>query len=194
MHRSKSTVTIAGGVWRGRSLVYPRSADLRPSMERTRGSLFSSLGESLHEAVFADLFAGGGAVGLEALSRGAARTHFVERNRDAVAAIRENLRVLDVTPERAAVHATTVAAVLDSDPCPIADANIVFADAPYDVDVNDEMLRRFRVDAFANLAAVVVEHRFRAVLEPPTGLVITRERRFGDTVLTTLLPRQGGIA
>ena len=194
MHRSKSTVTIAAGVWRGRSLVYPRGGDLRPSMERTRGSLFSSLGDRLQEAVFADLFAGGGAVGLEALSRGAARAYFVERNRDAVAAILENVRMLGVTPERTVVHATTVAAMLDTDPCPIGDATIVFADAPYDVDVNDEMLRRFRVDVFENLQTVVVEHRFRTVLEPPAGLVITRERRFGDTVLTTMSPGQGGNA
>ena len=192
MHRSKSTVTIAGGVWRGRALVYPRASDLRPSMQRTRESLFSSLGERLHEAIFADLFAGGGAVGLEALSRGAARAYFVERNRDAVAAVRENMRVLGVTLERAVVHATTVAAVLDSDPCPIADATIVFADAPYDVDVNNEMLRRLRTDAFTNLETVVVEHRFRTVLQPPAGLVVTRERRFGETVLTTLSPGQGG--
>jgi 16S rRNA (guanine966-N2)-methyltransferase len=193
MHRSKSTVTIAGGVWRGRSLVYPHGSDLRPSMQRTRSSLFSSLGERVPGAVFADLFAGGGAVGLEALSRGAARAHFVERNRDAVAAIRENVRVLGIPADRAVVHATTVAAILDAEPCPIADATIVFADPPYDIDVNNEMLQRLRANVFAQLETVVVEHRVRTVLEPPAGLVVTRARRFGDTVLTTLSPA-GGIA
>jgi len=196
MHRSKSTVTIAGGAWRGRALVYPRASDLRPSMQRTRSSLFSSLGERLQGAVFADLFAGGGVVGLEALSRGAARAHFVERNRDAVASIRDNLRTLAVTGERAVVHASAVAGVLDAEPCPIADATIVFADPPYDIDVNEEMLRRVRVAAFAALETVIVEHQVRTVLAPPPGLVITRARRFGDTVLTTLSVDggQGGFA
>lgn len=196
MHRSKSTVTIGGGAWRGRALAYPPGSRVRPSMQRTRSSLFSSLGERVHGAVFADLFAGGGAVGLEALSRGAAHAHFVERSREAVAAIRENVRVLGLESDRATVHAAAVAAVLDAEPCPIADATIVFADPPYDVDVNDEMLRRFRVREFVQLETVVVEHRVRTVLSPPPGLVITRERRFGDTVLTTLSPDggQGGTA
>ena len=165
-------------------------------MQRTRSSLFSSLGERVDGAVFADLFAGGGAVGLEALSRGAARAHFVERKRDAVASIRENLRTLAVAADRAVVHATTVAAILDAQPCPIADATVVFADPPYDVDVNDEMLRRLRVAAFTALAAVIVEHQVRTVLVAPPGLVITRARRFGDTVLTTLSldGAQGGFA
>ncbi len=165
-------------------------------MQRTRNSLFSSLGERVHGAVFADLFAGGGAVGIEALSRGVARAYFVEREPRAVAAIRDNLRAFAAGTDRAVVHATAVAAILDQAPCPIADATIVFADPPYDVDVNDEMLRRLRVHEFARLETVVVEHRVRTVLRPPSGLVITRERRFGDTVLTTLSPGggEGGTA
>lgn len=196
MHRSKSTVTIGGGAWRGRALAYPPAGGVRPSMQRTRSSLFSSLGERLAGAVFADLFAGGGAVGIEALSRGAARAHFVERDRDAVAAIRENLRTLEVAGERARVHAAAVAAVLDAEPCPIADATVVFADPPYEIDVNDEMMRHLRVAAFTALATVIVEHQVRTVLVPPPGLVITRTRRFGDTVLSTLSldGGQGGFA
>jgi 16S rRNA (guanine(966)-N(2))-methyltransferase RsmD len=188
MQRSQSTVTIGAGVWRGRVLAYPAGPGIRPSMQRTRSSMFSSLGARLTDAVFADLFAGGGVVGIEALSRGAARAHFVERAPDAVAAIRANLRTCGVGADRATLHADTVAAVLDLDPCPISDATIVFADPPYDVDANAEILHRFRTRTFHRLEWVIVEHRARAALTPPAGLVLSRERRFGDTMLSYLRP------
>jgi 16S rRNA (guanine966-N2)-methyltransferase len=190
MARRKSIVTIGSGTWRGRVLRYPAGPGVRPSMQRTRTSLFSSLGASLDGAVFADLFAGGGAVGIEALSRGAARAHFVERHADALAALRGNLDACGIGRARASVHAGTVESVLDARPSPIADATIVFADPEYDVDPNAELLRHFRVSAFAGLAWLVVEHRARVVLTPPDGLAVARARRFGETVLTYMTPAQ----
>ena len=188
MPRRKSTVTIGSGAWRGRVLRYPAGSAVRPSMQQTKLSLFSSLGDSLDGAVFADLFAGGGAVGLEALSRGAARAHFVEQRPDALAALRENLATFGVGAARASVHAGSVASVLEARPSPIADATIVFADPEYDVDPNAELLRHFRASEFVRLAWLVVEHRTRVVLTPPDGLALERERRFGETVLTYLTP------
>ena len=188
MPRRKSTVTIGSGVWRGRVLRYPEGPWVRPSMQRTKHSLFSSLGAWLDNAVFADLFAGGGAVGIEALSRGAARAYFVEHRADALAALRANLAACGAGPARATVHAGTVASVLDARPSPIADATIVFADPEYDVDPNAELLRHFRASDFVQLAWLVVEHRTRVELTPPDGLALVRSRRFGDTVLTYLAP------
>jgi 16S rRNA (guanine966-N2)-methyltransferase len=160
-------------------------------MQRTKLSLFSSLGASVVGTVFADLFAGAGAVGIEALSRGAARVHFVERREDAIQALRENLEACRVSDARVSVLAGTVESVLAARPCPIADARIVFADPPYDVDPNDGLLGRFHAPEFARLEWLVVEHRARVALTPPSGLVVVRQRRFGDTVLTYMAPAAG---
>ena len=84
MRRQQRAVVVGSGEWRGRVLVYPDDPALRPSMQRTKHSLFSSLGTEIRGAVFADCYAGAGAVGIEALSLGAARVHFVEERRDAV--------------------------------------------------------------------------------------------------------------
>ena len=191
MARRKATVSIGAGALRGRVLRYPADAAVRPSMQRTKLALFSSLGASVEGAVFADLFAGAGAVGIEALSRGALRVHFVERRSDAIQALRENLEACRVDAARVFVHANTVEAVLAARPCPIADATIVFADPPYDVDPNDGLLRRFPVPEFARLEFLVVEHRVRVVVTPPAGLALARARRFGDTVLTYMVPAAG---
>ncbi len=188
MPRRGQRIRVAGGEFRGRELRYPDDAAIRPSMQRTRLSLFSSLGERMDGVVFADLFAGAGAVGLEALSRGAARVHFVERDATALGMLRENVEAFEIVPGRYTIHAGSVGTLLDARPCPLADSHVVFADPPYELDVNDGLLGRFCASEFGALRCLVVEHRFRMMLAPPAGLRVERERRFGDTVLTTFVP------
>ncbi len=143
-------------------------------------------------AVFADLYAGAGAVGIEALSRGARFAHFVESGRDAIECLQTNLARLGVEPARYRIHRATVGAVLDQAPCPLADATIVFADPPYDAGGADDVIRRLRAAEFARLDVVVVEHRTRVEVAPPDGMVLERDRRFGDTTLSYFVPRPHG--
>jgi 16S rRNA (guanine966-N2)-methyltransferase len=82
---------IIGGTWRGRKLRFPASAAIRPTPDRVRETLFNWLGRAVHGAHCLDLFAGSGALGLEALSRGAAHVTFVERDAAAAHALRERL-------------------------------------------------------------------------------------------------------
>jgi 16S rRNA (guanine966-N2)-methyltransferase len=188
MRRATRTVVIGGGTLRGRVLRYPDVAGLRPSMQRTKASVFSALAPWMDSAVFADLYAGAGAVGIEAISRGARAAHFVEQDRTMIDALRENLVGCSIDADRSHVHAAPVAQVMDARPCPIADATIVFADPPYDVDVGDDLLSRVSLDAMPALAWLVVEHRTRTIIEPPPGLSIERQRRFGDTTVTYFVP------
>lgn len=169
-------------------LSYPAGSAVRPTAQRTRASLFSSLGELVPGAVFADLFAGAGGVGIEALSRGARFVHFVESSRDAVDHLRRNLASLAIEAARCRVYHATVASVLDQQPCPFADATLVFADAPYEADVDADLLQHFRAAEFVRLEMLVVEHRTRRGVLPPEGMVIDRARRFGDTTLSYIVP------
>ena len=117
---------IIAGQWRGRPLVAPQGQDTRPTADRVREALFSMLASrlgSFEGLQVADLFAGSGALGLEALSRGAAHCVFVENDRRAIDAIRANLAALgasgDVLP-RSAEHAAL--------PVPV---DLAFLDPPY---------------------------------------------------------------
>jgi 16S rRNA (guanine966-N2)-methyltransferase len=88
---SARVLRIIGGVWRGRKLRFPAAADIRPTPDRVRETLFNWLGAHIAEARCLDLFAGSGALGLEALSRGAGQVTFVEQDAAAVRALRAHL-------------------------------------------------------------------------------------------------------
>lgn len=118
---------VIAGQWRGRPLVAPKGDATRPTADRTREALFSMLTArlgSFEGLAVADLFAGSGALGIEALSRGAASCLFVEQDRAALDALRGNLAKLEV---RADVCATSVLA-LGQAPAPL---DLVLMDPPY---------------------------------------------------------------
>ncbi len=92
---------ITGGVWRSRRLLGPKAGQpIRPTPDQLRERAFAVFGEAVEGAVFLDLFCGTGAVGIEAISRGAERAIFVDSHRTAAALVRRNLEALDVPPER----------------------------------------------------------------------------------------------
>jgi 16S rRNA (guanine966-N2)-methyltransferase len=165
---------VVAGELGGRKLVAPDGPSTRPTTDRVREAVFNSLGSAgvIEGAVVADLFAGSGAVGIEALSRGAARCVFVERDRQALRALGQNLDALDlrdrsrVVPADAATAAGTI------------DADIVFADPPYDFDAWPDLLARVNADL------VVAESG--AAIDPPDGWEATRVRRYGRTLVTFL--------
>lgn len=190
MRRNALTVTIGGGTLRGRVLRYPEGPGLRPSMQRTKASLFSSLVHALEGATFVDLFAGAGAVGIEAISRGARFVHFVERDRAALAALRENLAACRIDAGRFMVHGESVARILDARPCPVADATLVFADPPYDADLDEALIRHVALDALPELEWLIVERQTRAAITAPAGMTMDRERRFGETTVSYFVPNE----
>jgi 16S rRNA (guanine(966)-N(2))-methyltransferase RsmD len=173
---------VIAGTARGRPLVAPRGAHTRPITDRVKETLFGILGDRVIGARALDLYAGSGSVGIEALSRGAASCDFVEHDRRAVAAIRENLQRAGVA-EDASVHAMDVMHYLDhagDDPF-----GLVFADPPYDEHAILAPLERL-TGRLAPGATVVVKHHWRTPIPEPPGLARWRERRFGETTLTFL--------
>ena len=87
---------VIGGTYRSRRLIAPRGLATRPTSDRLRETLFNVLAPRIEGAVFADLYAGSGAVGIEALSRGASLVYFVDQAPPAMAAIRSNLAALEI--------------------------------------------------------------------------------------------------
>jgi 16S rRNA (guanine966-N2)-methyltransferase len=171
---------IIAGVARGRRLQVPAGEVTRPTSDRAREGLFSSLQSlaDVEDARFLDLYAGSGAVGLEALSRGAASATLVEDDPLALNAIRDNITAVGL-PD---AHVVPMAAerFLAADPVPRYE--IAFLDPPYDEDVAPALAAL--VAWLTEDAAVAVERRTRdPELTWPEGLRGERSRRYGEATL-----------
>jgi 16S rRNA (guanine966-N2)-methyltransferase len=165
---------VVAGRARGRRLQAPPGTDVRPTSDRVREAVFNALGslDAIDGARVLDLFAGTGALGIEALSRGAASVVFVEEQRKVAALIHENLRHTDL-----AAHAEVVTMGADrylaGDP-PSFDLALV--DPPYAFDGWDDLLAALP----AHLAVLESDRS----VEPPEPWVVVRGRRYGGTVVT----------
>lgn len=178
---------VVAGTARGRPLVAPRGTATRPIADRVKETLFDILADRVPDARVLDLYAGSGAIGIEALSRGAAHCDFVERDRRALTAIRENVERAGVG-DRAAVHGDDVLRYLAG---PGGDRfGLAFLDPPYAERAILAPLERL-VAHLAPGAAVVVKHHWRTPIPEPRGLSRWRERRFGETALTFLAATGG---
>ena len=171
---------IVAGSRRGHRIAAPKGAVTRPTSDRVREALFSIVGQVDGAAVL-DLFAGSGALGLEALSRGAASCVFVERDREAARVIQANLEKLRLTG--ATVVAREVASALRDDHARGRRYDLVVADPPYeDWETHAKTLGELLPDVLADDALVVVETADRVQPELPLDLVTTR--RYGSARVT----------
>jgi 16S rRNA (guanine(966)-N(2))-methyltransferase RsmD len=175
---------VIAGTARGRKLVAPKSG-ARPTTDRLKEALFSSLGARVPGATVLDLYAGSGALAIEALSRGAARAVLVDSDRGAETAIRTNLDTTGFT-DLARVRRSTVATFLAAE-VPEAPFDLVLLDPPYEVpnEKVDEVLRALAATGLvANGGTVVVERpKGSEPLTLPVGWGIEKERAYGDTLL-----------
>ena len=177
---------IIGGVAGGRRINTPRGAATRPTSDRVREALFSAIEAwcgSLHGLRFLDLYAGSGAVGLEAWSRGAGVVTLVESDRRTATLIAENARSIGFA--RADVLGAPVAGTLARPPA--APYDVVFMDPPYPLDdaaVAADLRLLCAHDWLVPGAMVVVERSSRSP-EPawPDGIAGTRGKRYGETTL-----------
>ncbi|HTZ86950.1 MAG TPA: 16S rRNA (guanine(966)-N(2))-methyltransferase RsmD [Solirubrobacteraceae bacterium] len=170
---------VISGELGGRRLQAPRGRATRPTSDRVREALFSMLGE-MHGARVLDLFAGSGALGIEALSRGAERAVFVERDTSALRALRANLDSLDLLAPRVEVRGAEALAALGSARGRQETYDLLFIDPPYDrAGELAPGLSAALPPLLGPAARVVVESDRRAPLE--LGLPLQRERRYGDT-------------
>ena len=163
-------------------LAAPRGSATRPITDRVKETLFAILGDRVPEARVLDLYAGSGAIGIEALSRGAPSVDFVERDRAALAALRENLERTRLT-EGARVHDADVERYLAVTAASDGPWDIVTLDPPYEVRAMVAPLRAL-LPHLAPGASVVLKHFWRTEPAELDGLTVVRQRRFGETMLT----------
>ena len=169
---------VVAGSLRGRPIVAPGGTATRPTTDRVREAMFNAL-ESLgaiDEAVAVDLFAGSGALGIEALSRGARRCTFVERDRDALRAIRTNVDKLGIGDRSSVVTGDVLSSVGS-----MRGVDLVLVDPPYGFDAWDRLLAAL-VPATSSESVVVLESD--RLVELPAGWDDVRTKRYGRTWVT----------
>jgi 16S rRNA (guanine966-N2)-methyltransferase len=170
----------------------PVPPSVRPISDRAREGLFSSLGpDALVGAVVLDLYAGTGAAGIEALSRGADRAAFVDRAPAAVAAIKRNLTLARLA-DRGETFPSGVARFTARDDRPGAPYDVVICDPPYDLGSPelDEVLRRLDEGWLADGAVVVLTRGHKSSMPVvPLHWATARQLRYGDSLVTLFRPR-----
>lgn len=174
-------VRILGGSLQGRRLEVPARA--RPTESRVREALFSIWGGELPGSHFLDLFAGSGAVGLEALSRGASSSTFVDASKAALAALRRNCRIAEGHGvELVALRLPRMGTKLGA-----RSFGLAFADPPYDFDGYGELLDEVRPH-IADEGELVIEHSSRATMPEVAGWRQSDSRRYGECCLSFFRP------
>jgi len=179
---------VIAGEYRSRVLQAPRGTETRPTSDRLRETLFNVLGSRVEGSRFVDLYAGSGAVGIEAISRGAEFVWFAESARPAVTAIRANLAALKIAGGYA-LEDRSVAKLLQSMVEKRRAAEIVFLDPPYEeLEAYEEtlsFLARNHAVLLADGAVVVAEHRRKQPLEARYSVLErTRVLEQGDAALS----------
>lgn len=174
-------VRIVAGTYGGRWIEVPPGGRVRPTREMVREAWFNALGGAFEDARAVDLFAGSGALGIEALSRGAHSVTFVESDRRSASVVRGNLEKLGVLAKGRVVRGDVRAFLRGLSPSERFD--LALADPPYDSEWPARLAEMLHEGRFARL--LCVEHRPGALAEAD-GVVWSRE--YGDTALTFLRP------
>ena len=164
---------IVAGEFGGRRLVVPRDGRVRPTADRVREAWMSILAPELAGARVLDLFAGSGALGLEALSRGAASATFVELAPSSLEALKANIEALGVAHRVTVRRGDALRFVQALEPGAF---DVAFADPPYSADAADRLATLFRATPFARILSV--EHPSDRRVEGD------ETRRYGDTAVT----------
>jgi len=194
-------VRIIAGEFRGRKLLGPRGQTTRPMTDRVRTALFDTLGQALVGGTVLDLFAGTGILGLEALSRGASRCYFAERDRSALERLRRNIESLGLR-RRCEVWPGDVLAILARRLEALAEpVRVAFVDPPYSLTESwswDHAVERVFAPVARRLepgGAVVLRCRRNIALPAAFGpLSVRRRRQYGKMAVLLLAPAKGAPA
>jgi 16S rRNA (guanine966-N2)-methyltransferase len=172
---------LSGGARARQSVTAPKGKKTRPTAAKVREAMFAVLGRRVHGARVLDLFAGTGALGLEAMSRGAASVVFVDNDASAAFAIRRNaLKLIEdedrwrILPMHAARALRTLRGTFD----------VVLIDPPYDRGAGDELVLLMQRGLLAADGIAVVEHRSSDPLPLPASMKVIKRSKYGDTALT----------
>ena len=181
---------ISGGSARGHKLRVPKSG-VRPTPDRVREALFSILYDKLEGANVLDLFAGSGSFGIEALSRGASRATFVEKNRKTTVILRENLETIGLI-EQSKVFNTPAERAIPQLALLEERFDLCFLDPPFDAGILEKTFHKLSTTLLvAKSGCVICEHHSQAEApSAPEGWTLQQTRSYGDVTVSFYQPKK----
>ncbi len=173
---------VIAGELRGRKIKAPDGLHTRPTTDRVKESIFSMIYPYLMDSIVLDLFAGSGNLGIEALSRGAQKSYFVENNKKSLEVVKENLSTLGLLDQSVVLLADAMKALKELD-LKGEKFDIIFLDPPYMKGFIIPCIEAIEENKLLNVdGIVVIEHNVEDVLPNDIGkLLKTKDRRYGDT-------------
>ncbi len=175
---------IISGSCRGRKLVQIHGKNIRPTSDRTREAVFNILGPQIRHTRVLDLFAGTGALGIEAISRGAGSATFIDKACDV---IRQNLNHCQIADQ---AHVITLDLVKDEFPIPLFEQayNVVFIDPPYGKGLIEHTFEKYRfMDLLADDAVIIAEYSHKENIEfNMHGLDISKQKKYSKTRISII--------
>jgi len=179
---------IITGKAKGRQIKIPREADFRPSSDKTRETLFNIIRSRIEKSTFLDCFAGSGAVGLEAISRGAEKVIAIEKNHLNCRLITENCRSLGFEDKLELIEDDYIPALTRLDRDGIS-PDILFFDPPYYADIYGHLLDFLAQARSINRGLIIIEHFKKTVLQSEPLFDLYKVSKSGDTHLTYLIKK-----
>ncbi|MGB5157619.1 RsmD family RNA methyltransferase [Desulfobacterium sp. N47] len=178
---------VISGDLKGRKLFSINGLKIRPTSGRLRESIFNILSDQVVGSVVLDLFAGTGAMGIEALSRGASFAAFIDKDKEAISTIIKNINICGLA-ERSTIAKFDILKDINRYANKLTAANLVFIDPPYNRNlITPALISLSKSRILKNNASLVVEHDLReALFENISGYAITDQRRYGKTLVTFL--------
>ena len=173
---------ISGGKLKGRTLKIPKVRDIRPTQEAIRLNIFNILGELVKDRKVLDLYAGSGSLGIEALPRGAREAIFIESNKQACQAIRENITPQQISSRAKVICRDVKQSLLNF---PVRDIDLVFLDPPYAIGKMDHIFQAL-FPLLKRGAIVIYEHAKTTEAPQIEGLRVFDHRLYGGTKVTFL--------
>jgi 16S rRNA (guanine(966)-N(2))-methyltransferase RsmD len=180
------TIRVVSGAARGRRLTVPREEGVRPTLNRIREALFTILGEQVHDGSVMDLFSGSGALGIEAMSRGARHVVFVEENPRCIRCIHDNITRCGFHSGHQVMRGRLPEALRTLTKMAPPPVDIVLMDPPYGWAGNATLFQALhRCSLLRDHARIVCEHFHKDVFPAvPAEFRFEKQRKYGDTVLT----------
>src|SRR3989338_8766162 len=178
---------VISGTAKGRKLYTPKSHNIRPALDKVKGAIFNILFNVEGLAVL-DLFSGTGAIGIEALSRGAAHATFVDTSHEAVTIIRKNIELCGFK-NCAMIFPKKVSVAIEYFAKHSQRFDLIFVDPPYLKDlINPTLAMIANADIMSENGKIIVEHHPKEPISEVAGLTLTGRRKYGQTLLTFLCP------
>ncbi len=179
---------VVGGTARGRRLKALKGLNIRPTSDKVKESVFNIIGDKIIDAIFLDLCAGTGGVGIEALSRGAKETLFVENNHRAVKLIKENLLLCNLENDSKVICSDAVRFLEETD----KGVGIIFFDPPYKSDLFEKVMAVFdKKEILNNNGILIIEHHSKtSLIEETNCLILLKKYKYGDTTLSLYKKRR----